>query len=86
MAEIVNFPGITRNDISADRVLGEATRDNLKSVVIIGIDKAGNRYFKSSIADGGDVMWLLETTKRDLLDVEKELSEGPDLPPPDGAA
>jgi len=39
----------------------------LKSVLVIGYDEAGEEYFASSIADGGDVLWLLERCKQELM-------------------
>lgn len=67
MSEIINFNGKTRLDIPSDRVL-ESAKGQLEGVVVIGWDKEGEEYFASSIADGGDVLWLLERCKQELLD------------------
>lgn len=65
---IVLFNGITKLDLPADRVLGAALRENLTGAVIVGYDKDGEFYFSSSIADGGDVLWLMELAKKRLLE------------------
>lgn len=68
MGEVVNFTGITKLDIPADRVL-EAAVGALDQVVIMGYDHEGREYFASSVADGGDVLWLMERCKKKLLEV-----------------
>lgn len=67
MDDIILFPGITRLDIPADRVL-RAAMDVLEGVVVLGYDADGEEYFASSYADGGDVIWLLERCKKLLLE------------------
>jgi hypothetical protein len=66
--KVVNFPGVTRLDLPADRVLEGATGE-LDQVVVIGYHKDGSEYFASSIADGGTVNWLLDRMKLSLLEV-----------------
>lgn len=66
---IIPFGGITRLDLPADRVL-EGNIGLLESVVIMGYDKEGNEVFASSLADGGETLWLLERMKKMLLEVE----------------
>ena len=66
MGEVIQLGGVTRLDIPADRVL-EGAMGKLKSVVVIGYDEAGEEYFASSIADGGEVLWLLERCKQELM-------------------
>ena len=66
MGKVINIGGITKLDLPVDRVL-DGAKDRLESVVIIGYDKDGAEYFASSIADGGDVMWLLERCKLKLM-------------------
>lgn len=56
----------TRLNIPADRVI-DAAKGNLDRVVIIGYDHDGAEYFASSIADGGEVNWLLDRCKHKLL-------------------
>jgi hypothetical protein len=68
-AKIINFTGVTRLDLPADRVL-EGAVGKLESVLVIGYDKEGNEYFASSIADGGAANWLLDRCKMKLLDID----------------
>lgn len=68
---VIPLGNVTRLDLPVDRVL-DAAKDKLDGdggVVVLGYDKDGNRFFSSSIADGGDVLWLLEQCKRELLTV-----------------
>lgn len=69
MGDIVTFTGITKLDLPPDRLL-EAAVGQLDGVVILGYDKEGKEYFASSYADGGDVLWLMERLKKQLLEVE----------------
>jgi len=53
-------------DTKAEKVL-QAALGKLERVVIAGVDKDGNEYFASSMADGGDTIWYLERCKLLLL-------------------
>lgn len=53
-------------DTKAEKVL-QAALGKLERVVIAGIDKDGNEYFASSMADGGDTIWYLERCKLQVL-------------------
>ena len=66
MGKVVDFGGITKLDLSPERVLAMA-EGHLEGVVILGYDKDGEEYFASSYADGGEVLWLLERCKIRLL-------------------
>ena len=66
---MVIFDGITRLDIPVKRVIEGALEADLKSVVICGHTKEGDEFFASSLADGGDVLWLLERSKKKLLEM-----------------
>lgn len=68
MGDVIRFNGITRNNLNPEDILSEA-KDRLKTVVILGYEEDGSMYFASSVADGGDVLWLLEKTKQKLLDI-----------------
>ena len=68
MGTVIRFTGITKHDLQPNVVLDGAPRD-LKSVFIMGFDKDGDVYFASSNADGGDLMWLMESAKLHLLNV-----------------
>ena len=67
MGEVIQLGCVTRLDLPADRVL-EGAMGDLESVVLLGYTKDGEEYFASSIADGGDVLWLLEKCKQALFD------------------
>ncbi len=66
---VVEWGGITRLDLPPERVLGKALDGKLTSVVILGHTEDGAEYFASSLADAGDVLWLLERCKKLLLEV-----------------
>lgn len=59
---------ITSLDTTVDAVLAEAI-GKLDSVVLIGYDKDGNEYFKSSMADGPKANWLIDRIKVRLMKV-----------------
>lgn len=69
--KIKYLPTVTKLDIDPDRVLKYAI-GKLKSAVVIGYDEEGQEYFASSIADGGEVLWLLERLKLNLLNIGEE--------------
>ena len=71
MSKVIPFTGITRLDISPDRVLQGAV-GKLEGVVIMGWDTEGNEYFASSYADGGTVLWLAERMKKMLLETHDD--------------
>lgn len=68
-SNVVEFQGITKLDIPAERVLQRAMDAGLTEAVAIGLDPSGQFWFASSKADGGDVLWLLEIAKKRLLDI-----------------
>lgn len=74
MGNVVLFEGVTALDLPADRVLENAPKD-LESVVIIGFTADGEEYFSSSIANGPEVLWLLERAKKSLLATVENYSE-----------
>ena len=65
---VIPIGGVTYLDIDPDLML-KNTIGTLDSVVIIGYDKDGGEYFASSIADGPEVLWLLEQLKLKLLEI-----------------
>jgi hypothetical protein len=67
-AKILDFTGITRLDLDPDRVLAKAI-GAVDSVIVIGYDKDGELYIATSYADGGDMLWALEQTKKKLLEI-----------------
>ena len=66
---VIPLGNVTRLSIPTDRVLDGAKGHCSEGVVVIGWDDDGTLYFASSIADGGDVLWLLEMCKKNLLEV-----------------
>lgn len=71
MSNVRIFTGITPFDMPPDQML-EAAIGALDSVIIIGYAKDGEEFFSSSLADGGDVLWLLERTKSKLLSIPED--------------
>lgn len=67
---VVRPNNITRLNLDADVVL-EAAIGKLTGVVIMGYDKDGERYFASSYADGGEVLWLAEKMRRALMEISE---------------
>jgi hypothetical protein len=67
MSKIVKLPVITRLDGRPSDALEHAIEKGLASVVIVGITEDGDEYFKSSVADGGTVIWMMERAKLKLL-------------------
>lgn len=70
MTNVVNLPVITRLDLNPQRVLEAAMEAGMTGVVILGYagkDDDEHEYFAASFADGGDVLWLLERLKMQLL-------------------
>ena len=69
----IKFPGLTRLDIPVERVLNGALDADLDNVVTIGFGKNGDFYFASSLADGGNVAWLLTRALHNLHQQADEL-------------
>ena len=72
MNNVIPLGNITSLDLPTDRVLEECKGDCTDGVVVLGFDDDGELYFASSIADGGEVLWLLEMAKKNLLEVGEE--------------
>lgn len=66
MSNIIPIGCITKLDIPPDDVL-QGAMGKLEGAVILGFDKEGEEYFASTYADGGDVLWLLERCKQELM-------------------
>jgi hypothetical protein len=67
-AEVLDFTGITKHKLDPDRVLSQAL-GKLGTVIVIGYDTDGDLFFASSDPDGPECLWLLEKTKKALLDI-----------------
>lgn len=66
MGDLVILNCVTRLDLPPDRIL-EAAKGKLASCMVIGWDEAGDLFFASSYADGGDALWLLAKAQKELL-------------------
>ena len=64
---IIDFNGITTQDIDSDKVISSAL-GKLDFVFIIGYDKNGELYLASSSSDLTKNLWVLEKAKKDILD------------------
>jgi hypothetical protein len=67
---VILLGNITKLDLPVSRVL-DAAKDLVDSggVIVLGWGKDGDLYFSSSIADGGEVLWLMEKAKAALLEI-----------------
>lgn len=68
MAHIVDLPIVTDKSSLPEQVLQSAAQESFEQVMVIGFDADGEFYFRSSEADGGRVLWLLEVAKKRLLE------------------
>jgi hypothetical protein len=64
MADILNFPKPKDSPLN---VLNDAAMQNLRLVVVIGIDSDDCLYFNSSSANHGDILYQIEKAKHHLL-------------------
>lgn len=75
MGKLVYLNGLTKLDLTANRVLNAAIDEELEGVVIMGYSKDGGEYFASSYADGGTCLWLIERLKRQLINMDYEIKK-----------
>lgn len=73
MSNVINLPVITTLDIPAERILGKAIEADLKEAMVIGTTKDGDFYFAATFGDGGNVLWLLERTRIEIMRVSGHL-------------
>ena len=66
MSNVIAGHFITSLDVPVSKVLDSAA--GLQSVVVLGYTSEGEEFFASSIADGGEVLWLIERLKLQLLE------------------
>lgn len=64
---VIHLSAATRVDIPVEPVLKAAIKSDLTGAMVIGWTEGGDLYFASSLADGGDVMWLMELAKQALI-------------------
>lgn len=60
---------LTKLDLPATRILEAAIEEELESVLVVGWTKEKEIYTASSLADGGDILWLIEKFKQRLLNL-----------------
>lgn len=70
MAQVIKL--VPAGNLPAKDVLEDAESAGLTDAVVLGWDKAGNMYFKSSYADGPNVLWLLEQARDAVLEAGRE--------------
>ena len=67
---VIKLPVRTKLDLPPERVLDDAKDADLDGCFVIGRTKDGDLYFASSIADGGDILWLWEKAKPLLMEAD----------------
>ncbi|MBX3703980.1 MAG: hypothetical protein KF822_09420 [Steroidobacteraceae bacterium] len=70
-AKVIEWNGITRHDVPAERILQGALDHGMEGVVLMGYDNDGELYLASSYADGGTVLWLMEQLRHRLMGFDK---------------
>ena len=73
------YPNIlTRLKTEPGRVIEQLPPpDEWDEIVVIGYLKNGEDYIATNLADGSDMLWLLEMAKKKLLDTADALDGGP---------
>ncbi|MCZ4270904.1 hypothetical protein [Maritalea porphyrae] len=74
MSNVIQFTGLTRNDMEPDSIL-ENSIGELSEVVLVGFDKEGDFVFASSKADAGETIFLLERGKHKLMQCCDDLED-----------
>ena len=69
MTNVIPIGCVTRLDLPVEQVLEAAKGQGLAGVVLLGYREDGEQYFASTYADGGNVLWLLERCKKQLLEM-----------------
>lgn len=70
LAPVTVLETVTTHSLPVERVLNAVVAANLRSVIVIGYDEAGDFYFASSEASGASVMWDMEVAKKKLMEVQ----------------
>jgi hypothetical protein len=63
---VVSIGGVTKLDLSPDKVLTAATGIGMEAAIVVGMDADGKFYFASSVSDCMEVSFLLDAG-RDFL-------------------
>lgn len=66
-AKVFALPVVTTLDIPGERVLQFATDCQLTGAVVMGYRPDGRMFFASSLADGGNVLWLMAKCQHALV-------------------
>ena len=66
---VESFPGVTRLKTPPSRILEEMSEVDFEDVIVIGNTTEGMFRFGSSDPDGGSILWMLEMTKKKLLEL-----------------
>lgn len=67
-AKIIQFPGVTKVEISVDDLLEKAKLWGMKKVVVIGLDDDGDLCFGGSFSDVPLINFILDKAKFSMLD------------------
>ena len=72
MGEVVSFRGVSKHDLDPDQVL-ENNKGEFKHLVVLGYNHDDEFIFASTVADGGDVVWMLELAKLKLFKITGDI-------------
>lgn len=70
--EVVAFRAPSRHDLDPDTIL-ETNKGTFKHLVLLGYDRDDDFIFASTVADGGDVVWMLELAKLKLFKITGDI-------------
>lgn len=68
MGKVIPIGNVTKLDIPVDRIL-ENAKGQYEGIVLFGFNKDGNFIASSSYADGGTIIWLIESLKNKLMGI-----------------
>lgn len=69
-AQIISFPKARRvRERAPVRLLRQVATEEPAQVIVLGWDGNGHEFFVSTISDGAEVMWLLESAKHRLINI-----------------
>lgn len=57
----------TTLDIPPQNVIDGASKAELETVVVVGVQEDGSLYLASSTGHNGEIMWLFECAKHQLM-------------------
>lgn len=68
MGDVIDFEGMTLNDVPVNNVLNGALKVNLERVIIIGLTQDGIPYYAASNGHDGENLLMVEKFKQYLLE------------------